>query len=484
VVFMLLSVVAAVAIFAILIVVHEAGHFAVAKRLGVRVLRFSIGYPPRIFGIRHGETDYALGATPFGGYVRMLGDEIADEPSADTIKSYLKEIAIDLVLAAKSAGWLKPTAKRTRKASQEVDESALKTVAIAFRQLESAGSNFVPQAAIAGGTGLASRQPESDGSHLVAAVMGRDLRHDEKLLLRQIDTCGSVKLAIDTLAETRPSALLEAFNSRAFPSQRLAKRFAIVLAGPLSNILFAPILMIIVFMIGIPTLLPVVGKVRKDMPAFAAGLRQGDRVTAVNGKKIESWDDLSDAVKAGGGAPLQLAITRGTAAAQLTVVPKQLPEETVYGTQAPTWVIGVTPRGDKITRSYGPVGAIRSGTVESAQLLATLCVGIAKIFEGATPVRQALGGPIMIAQMAGREAHQGFADVALFTVMLSLELGIINLLPVPLLDGGHLLFFAIEAVRGKPLKLRHREIAMQVGLFLLAVLMAFVILNDISRIVG
>jgi regulator of sigma E protease len=168
----------------------------------------------------------------------------------------------------------------------------------------------------------------------------------------------------------------------------------------------------------------------------------------------------------------------------LTVVPKQLPEETVYGTQAPTWVIGVTPRGDKITRSYGPLAAIRAGSVETAQLLATLCVGIAKIFEGATPVRQALGGPIMIAQMAGREAHQGFADVALFTVMLSLELGIINLLPVPLLDGGHLLFFAIEAVRGKPLKLRHREIAMQVGLFLLAVLMAFVILNDISRLVG
>ena len=134
--------------------------------------------------------------------------------------------------------------------------------------------------------------------------------------------------------------------------------------------------------------------------------------------------------------------------------------------------------------SYGPLGAIRAGTIQTAQLMATLCIGIAKIFEGATPVREALGGPIMIAQMAGKEAHQGFADVALFTVMLSLELGIINLLPVPLLDGGHLLFFAIEGIRGKPMQLRHREIAMQVGLFLLVVLMAFVILNDISRIVG
>jgi regulator of sigma E protease len=168
----------------------------------------------------------------------------------------------------------------------------------------------------------------------------------------------------------------------------------------------------------------------------------------------------------------------------LTVIPKRLPEQTVYGNKLPTWVIGVSPRGDKITLSYGPLAVIRAGTVQTAQLFASLCVGIAKIFEGVTPVREALGGPIMIAQMAGKEAHQGFADVALFTIMLSLELGIINLLPVPLLDGGHLLFFAVEGIQGKPMQLRHRELAMQVGLFLLVVLMAFVILNDISRIVG
>src|ERR1700752_945236 len=99
---MILSVVAAIAIFAVLVVVHETGHFLVAKRLGVRVLRFSIGYPPRIFGIRHGETDYALGATPLGGYVRMLGDEIAEEPGPEAIKSYLREVALDLISAAKS----------------------------------------------------------------------------------------------------------------------------------------------------------------------------------------------------------------------------------------------------------------------------------------------------------------------------------------------------------------------------------------------
>ncbi len=475
---MLLSVIAAIAIFAILVVVHETGHFVVAKRLGVRVLRFSIGYPPRIFGIRHGETDYALGATPFGGYVRMLGDEIAEEPGPDAMKSYLREIALDLVTATKSTGWLKYRAQSDinhANASRDADEHALVAIAGALVEPQ-------PVAAIAGA--FAGSQPHEVTTPV--AVVGRDLKLDEKLLLKQVHLCGSAQQAIDALAEARPGALLEAFKARAFPSQRLAKRFAIVLAGPLSNILFAPLLMIVVFMIGVPTLLPVIGKVRQEMPAYAAGLHQGDRVTAVNGKEIQSWDDLSDAVKASGGAPLQLAVARqpNSALTRLTVMPKQLPEETVYGNKVPTWVIGVSPRGDKVTLSYGPLGAIRAGSVQTAQLLATLCVGIAKIFEGATPVRQALGGPIMIAQLAGREAHQGFADLALFTVMLSLELGIINLLPVPLLDGGHLLFFAIEGIRGKPMQLRHREIAMQVGLFLLVVLMAFVILNDISRIVG
>jgi regulator of sigma E protease len=475
---MLLSVIAAVVIFAILVVVHETGHFLVAKRLGVRVLRFSIGYPPRIFGIRRGETDYALGATPLGGYVRMLGDEVAEEPGQDALKSYLREIALDLITAARSTGWLKYRAQidtTQANASRDFEEQAVGAIAETLVEPQ-------PVALTAG----ALAAPQLHGVQAPAAVLGRDLTVVEKLLLKQVQLCGSDKRAIDTLAEARPGLLLEAFKAQAFPSQRLATRFAIVLAGPFANMLFAPLLMIFVFMIGVPTLLPVIGKVRQDMPAFLAGLRESDRVTAVNGKEIKSWDDLSDAVKASGGAPLELAVVRPAdrSPMRLTVVPKRLPEETIYGNKIPTWIIGVSPRGDKTTLSYGPLGAVRAGTVQTAQLLATLCIGIAKIFEGATPVREALGGPIMIAQMAGKEAHQGFADVALFTVMLSLELGIINLLPVPLLDGGHLLFFAIEGIRGKPMQLRHREIAMQVGLFLLVALMAFVILNDISRIVG
>src|SRR5262249_19633710 len=148
-----------------------------------------------------------------------------------------------------------------------------------------------------------------DGSRLQAntrktpfAVLGRDLTQVERLLLERVQVCKSVPQAIETLAAGRSAFLLTAFKERAFPSQSLATRFAIVLAGPLANLLFAPLLMIFVFMIGVPTLLPVIGKVRQDMPAFSAGLRQGDRVMAINGKEIKSWDDLSEAVKSSDGA--------------------------------------------------------------------------------------------------------------------------------------------------------------------------------------
>jgi regulator of sigma E protease len=473
---MIISIVAAVFIFAVLIIVHEAGHFAMAKRLGVRVLRFSIGYPPRIAGMRRGETDYAIGATPLGGYVRMLGDEIAEEPSSQTLEHYLKEIELDLLGAAKATGWFRQSGKS--------DEEALKAMA---DQLTPTPRGLTYSESAVDDPSLSSRA-QSETVAGAISILGHQIKADEAILLREIQKAGSAKHAIETLAASRPSVLMTLFNARAFPSQRLGKRIAIVAAGPFANLLFAPILMTIVLMVGVPTPLPVLGTVKQDLPGYVAGLRPGDRITSVDGRPIDSWDELSATVKASAGKALNLAVERpsptGPTTMDLVLKAKLLSEQTVYGDKAPTWVIGVTPRGDMAKKRLSPIAAARTGVVESARMVTMLVIGIGKIIEGVTPVRQALGGPIMIAQIAGKEAHQGFAEAAIFTVMLSLELGIINLLPVPLLDGGHLLFFLIEGVRGKPLQLRHREIAMQVGLFLLAILMAFVILNDISRLIG
>jgi len=455
---MITSIVAAVVIFGVLVLVHEAGHFAMAKRLGVRVIRFSIGYPPRVWGFRRGETDYSIGATPLGGYVRMLGDEVAEEPSAATLEGYIKEIELDLLEAARETGWLA--------ASGKSGDEALGAMA----------SELAPP--------LGGAIP----SDRARTILGDEPNIEEDLVLREVAKAGTVKRARETLCEGRPSALIERFNLRAFPSQPLSHRIAIVLAGPAANLLFAPLLLSFVFMIGIPVTLPVIGQIMANKPGAIAGLRTGDGVVSVDGKPIETWESLARTIRKSDGKPLQFVLRRPAGSAnivKLTLQPELVDEDTpIFGGKSKAWIIGVLPRGDETKKHESPIVALQRGVEGSWSISRDIVVGIAKIINGSTPARKALGGPIMIAQLAGKEAHQGFADVATFTVMLSLELGIINLLPVPLLDGGHLAFFLIEGIRGKPLKLRHREVAMEVGLFLLFILMAFVILNDISRIIG
>lgn len=449
---MLTAIVSAVVILGVLIIVHESGHFLMAKRLGVRVIRFSIGYPPRIFGLRRGETEYAIGATPFGGYVRMLGEEVSEDPRSEELATYIQELARDVVEAAREHGSV----------SRSGDfGSDLRSIA------ERIGTDAKPASA--------------------GAFLGRGLKREEALVLDAVRQGDSLDDAAKHLSSQPPPFLIESFNACAFPTQRLINRILIVVAGPVANLIFAPILLALIFMYGVPMLLPVIGEARTDLPAYLAGLRSGDRIVSVNGEPTASWGDFSDLVKASHGTSLHLEVERtqsGSVERRSVVLnPRQQMEKTIYGTMAPQWIIGVMPRGDQFVRRLGPFGAAKEATISTLVMADELVVGLAQIVSGATPVRQALGGPIMIAQEAGKEAHRGLASVVMFTVMLSIELGLINLLPVPLLDGGHLAFFVFEGVRGKPLELRYREMALQVGLFLLVALMAFVIFNDISRIV-
>jgi regulator of sigma E protease len=479
---MISSILYAALVFAVLVVVHEAGHFAMAKKVGVRVLRFSIGYPPKILGYRRGETEYSVGATPFGGYVRMLGDEVGEKPTPEEIKLYLHEIGLDLIGAARQHGAVL--------AGSEFDDN-LRVLADRLSTAPGLGSAASAVPVQSGNAALAASVPNASPVPALAlgpvTVIGRELKPDEALLLNAVRGQPKVDDAIKALAEHPPVSLVEAYCKRAFPTQSLGKRVLIVLAGPLSNIIFAPLLLTLVFMYGVPQLLPIVGKTTKDLPAAKAGLLTGDRILSVNGQPMETWSDFSRTVKAGDGSPVKLEIDRRqdgrSVHSTIVITPTRLDQKTIYGTTATSWVIGVQPSGDETSKRFGPIGAAEQACETSYEMTIQMVVGIASIFSGSTPVREALGGPIMIAQLAGQEAHRGIANLAMFTVMLSLELGIINLLPVPLLDGGHLLFFVFEGIKGKPLELRYREAMLQVGLFLLVALMAFVIFNDISRIV-
>jgi regulator of sigma E protease len=469
---MLTSIISAIFILGLLIIVHEAGHFLVAKRLGVRVLRFSIGYPPRIVGIRRGETEYVIGATPAGGYVRMLGEEIGDEPKSDELHTFLVEIGHDLAQVARAAALPADAAPAARHevAAAPVDESAR-------------GAEDREQGTDHGLDGLleslAARPAPLEG------WFSRPLKSEELILLNRIRVTNSARRARLSLQQNPPEELLAAFRARAFPSQPLWKRFAIVLAGPAANMLFAPVLLTLVFMYGVPTPLPVIDELSPGMPAVEAGLRSGDQIIAIDNKAISSWEEFSEAVKTSKGAPLNLEIERPAGQAQgrmnLTVTAKRQDIKTPYGTSVSEWIIGVTPR--ETTRRFNPVAAAYHAVLSSVSLTGQLVVGIAMIVSGTVPIRDSVGGPIAIVRLAGQEARHGLFSVAMFTVMLSLELGLVNLLPVPLLDGGHLAFFAYEGVRGKPLAMRHREIALQVGLFLIVALFAFLIFNDISHIV-
>lgn len=464
---MLISIVAAVVILGLLVVVHEAGHFAMAKRLGVRVLRFSVGFPPKIWSVRRGETEYQLGAVPFGGYVRMLGDEVGEEPKSEELETFVTEIGHDLLDAAHAHGTAISGPNFDARVRDVADQIVAERAPVAVGNIATA-----PQALI-----------ESNA----VAVLGRELKPEEAVLINRLQIDPTLDSARSFLRDNPPGALITAFCARALPHQRLWKRFAIVLAGPASNIIFAVFLLWFVFMYGIPVPQPVVGVVKKDLPAAAAGLRSGDRIIAVDGHPTATFMDFASLVEASKGSTLKLEVERHGANTSsrtfITITPKLITEKNIFGAPAQQWIIGVMSRGDEITKRENPYRAAIDAVVTTGSMTSQLVTGIGSIITGSTPVREALGGPIMIAQLAGREAREGFASVAMFTVMLSLELGLINLLPVPVLDGGHLLFFVCEGIRGKPLAVRHREMALQVGLFLLVVLMAFLIFNDIARVV-
>ncbi len=308
-------------------------------------------------------------------------------------------------------------------------------------------------------------------------IVGKKIGMTE-YLISAIPLGGYVKM----VGESPEKELDESLLPLSFLHKSLFKRSLIVLAGPVFNLLLSVAIFFVFFQVsGLPIMKPEVGEVQEGMPAHEGGIRPGDRVVSIDGKPVTRWEEMADLIKQSSGRPLRIEILRDERTVLVKVVPKLLSSRNLFGEQVEKYVIGITASGAVTIRQLNPFQSAVQGVLQTWQIAKLTVLAIGKIIAG-TISAKTLGGPIMIAQLAGQQAEAGIINLIFFIALLSVNLGIINLLPIPVLDGGHLLFFLIEAVSRRPLNLKTREVAQQVGIFVLILLMIFVFYNDIARI--
>jgi regulator of sigma E protease len=291
---------------------------------------------------------------------------------------------------------------------------------------------------------------------------------------------GYVKLLGENPNDEVPEELLP----YSFMQHPLWHRFLIVLAGPTFNLLFAVLAFWAVFTFsGLPYLTTEIGKVMEDSPSARAGLQKGDLVQSVNNQQVKRWQDFAEMISKSGEKPVVLMVKRGEQVFSLTVTPQlmEVPSD-MFGNKTKSFKIGVNAADHAELEKVGPGRAVIEGATYTWEYSVQIVLGFYKLAAGEVPLN-ALGGPILIAQAAGQTAERGVAPLVQFMAILSVNLFLLNLLPIPVLDGGHLFFFTLEAVRGKPVDIKHREMAQGVGLMLILALMILVFYQDILRLV-
>jgi regulator of sigma E protease len=348
----------------IVVFFHELGHFLVARWCGVRVLTFSIGFGPELFGIndRHG-TRWKVSAIPLGGYVKFFGDDnAASVPDADTLNQM-------------------------------------------------------------------------------------------------------------TETEKRDS----------FFFKSVAQRAAIVAAGPIANFILAIVIFAAVFTFYGKQATPArVDAVQPGSAAEAAGFKSGDLITAINGRKIETFTDMQRVVSTHAGEPLDIDVERGEQHILVKATPKLTEMKDNFGNAHRIGVLGITGAREPPVR-VDPLSAVKLGVEETWFVVDRTLSYIGGVVTGRESADQ-LGGPIRIAQVSGQVATAGFVALIHLAAVLSISIGLLNLFPIPLLDGGHLLFYAIEAIRGRPLSDRAQEVGFRIGLAIVLLLMIFATFNDILHL--
>ena len=269
-----------------------------------------------------------------------------------------------------------------------------------------------------------------------------------------------------------------------FSHHPLWHRFLIVLAGPTFNLLFAVVALFLIFALaGIPYLTTEIGGVKADSPAARAGLEKGDRVLKVDQQPMARWDEVAQKIRQAGASPVVLTVKRGEKVFEVRVTPEPMEAQDLFGSKVSALLIGISATDQVAMEPVGVFRALEEGGLGTFRLCWLTLQSIYKLLAGEVPLNS-LGGPILIAQVAGKQAKLGVAHLVNFMAVLSVNLFLLNLLPIPILDGGHLLFFVVEAIRRKPVPVKHREVAQGFGLMLILALMILVFYQDILRLVS
>lgn len=284
----------------------------------------------------------------------------------------------------------------------------------------------------------------------------------------------------DATSEPVLRELTDDEKARSFAHKPVLARIAIVMAGPVFNLLFAWLIFIVLCMMGIPTVTTKIGEALKDKPAAKAGLQKGDVITAINNKKVDHWEQIAEGVAASKGAPLTLIVKRESRDIPFTITPEPRVSKNLFGEKINGYAIGVASAGEVVTEHFNPFQAVIKGTEQTWKVIDLTFMSLVKMVQRVVPM-DSVGGPIMIAKMAGEQASAGVASFLAFMALLSINLGVLNLLPVPVLDGGHLLFYVMELIFRRPVPQKIREYAQQIGMVLLLGLMVLAFYNDIIR---
>ena len=435
----------------VLVTFHEYGHYLAARWVGVKVLKFSIGFGPRLIGRQVGDTEYVVSAIPLGGYVKLFGEEGSETISAhDQKESFIHQsLPHKMLIVAAGPGF-----------------NFILSYLIFTGMLAMGSPLFVPNIDNMLPV-VEAITPESPAALSGLQLGDRITRANEE----EISTLGEL---YEILHKThgRP-VTLDVLRDNS------AKTFIVTPTTQVNeeNPEDPPL-----YLLGIEDHPPVVGKVMPNTPAMASGLQPDDQIVHINETPIVTWSQMTDIVRKSAGIPLTMKIERKGAPLTISITPEAHTATSANGETLSIGRIGIQISGrGTVLKSTSWFLAPWDGLIATWEWCELTVRGIAKLVTGEISSKN-IGGPLMIASVSGDHGEQGLGAIMWLIAILSINLGILNLLPIPVLDGGHLFFFACEAILGRPLQERSREIAQQAGIVVLFCLMGFAFWNDINRL--